>query len=70
LGKFQFSILLNFEDLNLLFFFLLHTIRHMHPKKLKGLSLGFQIFEYLSFEFQCSAFQCSASVSVFCFEGP
>ncbi len=24
----------------------------MHPKNLKGLSLGFQFFEYLSFEFE------------------
>ncbi len=31
---------------------LLLVIRHMHQKKLKGLSLGFQFFEYLSFEFE------------------
>ena len=32
--------------------------RHMHPKILKGLSLGlsFQFFEYLSFEFEFEYF--------------
>ena len=37
-------------------YYFISNIRHMHPKKLKGLSLGFQFFGYLSFEFEFEYF--------------
>ncbi len=49
-------------------FFKSRLSRHMHPKILKGLSLGvsFQFFEYLGFEFEFEKFAKECILQISC----
>ena len=46
-------------------FIIMIKCRHMHPKTLKGLSLGlsFKFFEHLSFEFEFEYFENFLQIS-------